>query len=317
MEALIEIQDAPLTLTEEQQLAADEAVIERGQQTFIEVGIALTDIRDNRLYRKTHRRFEDYITDRWPHIGGRRRAYLLIDAAAVVANVNHGSQIVPTNERQVRPLSSLAPDQQRSAWQRAVEIAQSSKITSTHVEQAVQEIRQPMAVHYSSATPEWYTPQIIIDRVIEFFDEIDLDPCSNSHASPNVPATEVFTQEDDGLSQVWSGRVYMNPPYGETIGLWVNKIADAYDSGEIEAGIALLPGRVDTRWFRRLRSYAICFLWGRLQFVGAENSAPFPSILVYLGNEVDRFRSVTATIGDVWVCSGVATGKRVIDEVEV
>ena len=44
--------------------------------------------------------------------------------------------------------------------------------------------------------------------------EIDLDPCSNSKAQPNVPALNHFTVEDDGLEQKWFGRVYMNPPYG-------------------------------------------------------------------------------------------------------
>ena len=46
-------------------LAECEAVIERGQQTFIEVGQALMEIRDSRLYRETHATFEAYCNERW------------------------------------------------------------------------------------------------------------------------------------------------------------------------------------------------------------------------------------------------------------
>ena len=39
-----------------------EAIIERGQQTFIEVGNALMEIRESRLYLENYPTFEDY----WP-----------------------------------------------------------------------------------------------------------------------------------------------------------------------------------------------------------------------------------------------------------
>ena len=42
-----------------------EAVIERGLATFIEVGKALMEIQDGRLYRETHATFEDYCRQRW------------------------------------------------------------------------------------------------------------------------------------------------------------------------------------------------------------------------------------------------------------
>jgi len=168
-----------------------------------------------------------------------------------------------------------------------------------------------LAVHHSSATAEWYTPRIVIDHVLAFFDEIDLDPCSNSKDAPNVPARQVFTEAENGLAQAWWGRVYMNPPYGDGIGRWVTKLCDSYeveavdglnagDEERIEAGIALLPARTDTEWFRRLRNYTVCFIKGRLRFVGADNSAPFPSMLVYLGDEYDRFAEVMQPLGDVW-----------------
>ena len=145
---------------------------------------------------------------------------------------------------------------------------------------------------YSSATPEWYTPRHIIDRVLALFGQIDLDPCSNSAdpALANVPAQSYWTQADNGLAQLWCGNVYMNPPYGDEIGAWVERLHGAYESGEIEAAIALLPARTDTAWFQNyMADYRWCLVRGRLKFSSSENSAPFPSVVVYLGADDTAF----------------------------
>jgi hypothetical protein len=42
-----------------------EGVIERGLATFVDVGAALLEIRDSRLYRESHATFEDYCRERW------------------------------------------------------------------------------------------------------------------------------------------------------------------------------------------------------------------------------------------------------------
>lgn len=161
--------------------------------------------------------------------------------------------------------------------------------------------REKMGVHYSSESPEWYTPKEILVRVVRALGSIDLDPCSNSKESPNVPCAACFTQAEDGLSKGWAGRVYMNPPYGREIGPWVEKLVAEYVTGRTTQAIALVPARVDTDWFRQFRDYAICFIDGRLKFSGHQNSAPFPSALVYLGGDIDRFYDAFADIGDVWI----------------
>jgi phage N-6-adenine-methyltransferase len=144
---------------------------------------------------------------------------------------------------------------------------------------------------YSSATPEWYTPRHIIDRVEKVFGQIDLDPCSNSNDPDEaaVPATDYWTKDDNGITQEWRGKVYMNPPYGDEIATWVGRLIGAYEDGEIVEGIALLPARTDTAWFQSLADYRICFVRGRLRFSQSENSAPFPSAVVYLGPDTDLF----------------------------
>ena len=155
---------------------------------------------------------------------------------------------------------------------------------------------------FTSATPEWYTPKHIVDRVIRVFDGfISLDPCSNSgdFETANVPALDYWTQAEDGLAQPWHGNVYMNPPYGDVIGDWVKRMCDAFESEEIDAAIALLPGRIDTAWFQLLNRYPICCVRGRLRFSGSENSAPFPSVVVYLGYNPDAFITQFRDIGPI------------------
>lgn len=158
-----------------------------------------------------------------------------------------------------------------------------------------------LSVHFSSDSEEWYTPPEIIERTVKVLGEIQLDPCSNSGAKPNVPAASRYTQADDGLVQPWHGTVYMNPPYGRVIDAWVDKLILEYKSGRTMQAIALVPARVDTDWFRKFRDFAVCFIDGRLKFSGHQNSAPFPSAVVYLGGDIDRFHDSFSDLGDIWI----------------
>lgn len=160
----------------------------------------------------------------------------------------------------------------------------------------------PMAVHFSSETPEHYTPQEIIEAVVAVLGGIDLDPCSNSHENPNVPAATHYTREDNGLAQVWRGVTYMNPPYGREIGAWVDKLVQSYSAGTVPEAIALVPARVDTQWWKTLIDCCtfFCFVEGRLSFGGNDGgSAPFPSAIVYFGQNCGAFYYTFSEIGRV------------------
>lgn len=154
-----------------------------------------------------------------------------------------------------------------------------------------------LAVHYSSVTPEWCTPPAFIDLVVQTLLAIDLDPCSNVEKS--IPARCHFAIEKDGLSRYWYGRVYMNPPYGDVIGQWVKHLCREYVAGRTTEAIALVPARTDTQWFSLFSEFPQCFLRGRLKFGNGETSAPFPSVAVYLGSNIERFVGVFKAIGKV------------------
>ena len=154
------------------------------------------------------------------------------------------------------------------------------------------------SVHFSSDSAQWHTPSEVAQRVAQALGGIELDPCSD--LKRNVTAEKHFTQDDDGLSREWFGRVYMNPPYGAEITAWVEKLCHQYALGNVTEAIALVPARTDTEWWRMFRDYAICFVDGRLKFSGHDNSAPFPSALVYLGKNIDGFGRAFEGIGSVW-----------------
>lgn len=198
---------------------------------------------------------------------------------------------------EARKLEPLSDAQIAEVGNRATE--EGREVTVTEVARAASSDK--MAVHYSSASPDWNTPPEIIDRVVRALGAIDLDPCSNSVGAPNVPAARHFKLDDDGLGQEWVGRVYMNPPYGRPIAGWVEKLCGEYRAGRVSAAVALVPARTDTTWFQMLRDAAICFIDGRLRFSGHQNSAPFPSAAAYLGTDVGAFASAFAGAGDVWI----------------
>lgn len=132
-----------------------------------------------------------------------------------------------------------------------------------------------MAVHYSSKTPEWSTPQAFFDTLDAEFD-FTLDPAATKE---NAKCKKFYTEEENGLKQDWKGeRVFVNPPYGRVIGDWVKKMSE---SGA-EVCVALLPARTDTRWFHQYiyGKAQVRLLKGRLKFGDSKTSAPFPSMVV-------------------------------------
>jgi hypothetical protein len=103
-----------LTLSEGSRLAELEAVVERGFQTFIDVGQALQEIRDGRLYRATHATFAEYCRERFGFSDSRGRQ--LIAAAKTVTDVTLRGLPAPQTEGEARATArrmraEMAPDE--------------------------------------------------------------------------------------------------------------------------------------------------------------------------------------------------------------
>lgn len=119
-----ELAPEPLTAAEAERLSALEARIEAGLTTFVEVGNALAEVRDARLYRERWGTFERYLTERWGL--SRRRGYQLIEAAEAVKDFAQP----PAVESHAVALAAIAPELREDAY-RAV--AKLGKVTAEAV----------------------------------------------------------------------------------------------------------------------------------------------------------------------------------------
>lgn len=114
------------------------------ERAFYEAGAGLRELRDRRLYRSTHKTFEKYCLDRFGF--QRRHSYRLLDAATVVDNLCPiGTQVQPTNERQVRDLVGLEPEEQRQIWAEAVRVAGGKLPSGRVVQSIVQQMKERSA----------------------------------------------------------------------------------------------------------------------------------------------------------------------------
>lgn len=285
-------------------LAACERVIERGLNTFVEVGNALLEIRDARLYRNDYATFEDYCRERWGF--SRSRAHRLIEAAETRNILLPTGNILPQTERQARPLTALEPDLQIEAWRRAVETALDTGITAKHVQEVVNEIRNKPHVAFNSGNNEWYTPAEYIEAARQVMGEIDLDPASSDIANRTVRAKHYLTAEQDGLRFEWAGRIWMNPPYAaELIGKFTDKLVSHFASNEITEAIVLVNNATETAWFQSMLavSSAVCFLKRRVKFLdmdGNASGAPLQGqAILYFGSNTKEFTDAFGGFGSI------------------
>lgn len=154
-------------------------------------------------------------------------------------------------------------------------------------------------VMFSSKKEDWETPGSFFDELNKEFD-FNLDAAASDG---NAKCNRYLTEEEDALNCSWGmsnwfrilgyrrkSRVFLNPPYGKTVGLWVAKSVEEVSSGNAEVVVMLLPARTDTQYFHKYiwdneqhcprSGVEVRFVKGRLKFGGATNSAPFPSMVV-------------------------------------
>jgi hypothetical protein len=149
---------------------------------------------------------------------------------------------------------------------------------------------------------EWYTPAALIEAARAVMGGgIDLDPASCAHAQAIVKATEYYTEADDGLAQIWHGRVFLNPPFAHpTVQYFAEKLLASPD---VLQAVWLSNACVDTAWWQALAAKGIvCCHLGRVKFYGPEGQLQPPTLgqtIIYLGPQRDQFRTQFAPFGVV------------------
>jgi ParB family chromosome partitioning protein len=165
----------------------------------------------------------------------------------------------------------------------------------------------------SSETTEWYTPPVYTDAARALMGGIDLDPASCEAANRWIRAERFYTAADDGLSQPWGGRVWVNPPYGKTGSrsnqdVWAEKLKLEYDAGYVTQAVLLTKCVPGYAWWERLfRLWPVCFVEERIEFlrlngrgeIVANGQAKAGTTFWYVGRDIAAFRDVFAQFGRI------------------
>lgn len=136
----------------------------------------------------------------------------------------------------------------------------------------------------TSIKKDYGTPQWIIDE----FGPFDLDVAASEE---NAKAPNYLTEEQDALHKDtrWTGaKVWCNPPYGKLL-KWTAKAKEEAALGSFSTLYMLLPARTDTKWFKAITDIAsdVWLFRGRITFEGQAHPAPFPSMVVKVGDKGD------------------------------
>lgn len=136
----------------------------------------------------------------------------------------------------------------------------------------------------STGITEWPTPQWLVDELAAEFGPFGMDPAATAG---NAKAPVFFTVGDDGLSQPWKGRVWLNPPYGKyATPQWLAKAKAEVDLGHADLVVCLVPARVGTHWWREYAADPAVFIRviGRIRWrAGQRGEAPFDSAVIVFG----------------------------------
>ena len=183
----------PMSVRDKNRLKELEEIVTKNFKAFYEVGCALREICESKLYRETHKTFADYANDLWDM--ARCRAYQIIDAADIVdrliphapdikmstngrqnGSASHGQQILknlPQNERQARALSKYSEDKQIEIWRQAAQTAD-GRITAAHIKRTARKMHGKIVKEkIKKARKRSRQPSVkMSDRMRSAFDEL-------------------------------------------------------------------------------------------------------------------------------------------------
>ncbi len=162
---------------------------------------------------------------------------------------------------------------------------------------------------HSSESTEYGTPFEFIEAARETMGGIDLDPASSVEFNQNiVMAKRIYTEKTNGLLRKWSGRVWLNPPFGKVMpdgspspdgkkgissqSMWVDKCGKEWKrSRDVKEMVTLFNAATSQKWFAALwpwRHHVQCFPFRRLAFLDPINFEPiqgnqYASVIVHWG----------------------------------
>lgn len=202
----------PISLTESKQLVSLESKIEAGQKTFLEVGLALAEIRDNKLYRSDYSTFEDYCKEKW---GWEKRYWQYVIAASeTVRNLPEPSRTIVHSESQARELSKAAPEQREEVLR---SVAAKGPVTAKAIREEIQEVVEV-------ENPEPVSPPTLESKFKAATANLEIPP-----VEPELTPFQEFEQDIAYVCEKAIARITTCEP-GKcklTLAVWIKKFTQA------------------------------------------------------------------------------------------
>jgi hypothetical protein len=166
-----------------------------------------------------------------------------------------------------------------------------------------------------------------------------LDPASDEFGNQIIKADRYFTEDQDGLDQIWNARTcWLNHPFHRAEnackfpcakktciergfhlekdlpgnGAWIKKLVNAYAEFEANAPVdcvlqacCLTYALTSEKWFRPLLEYPHCLLYDRTAFIDENgnvmNQNTKGCCVTYLGSNLDLFAIAFSPFGKIRV----------------
>lgn len=233
-----------LSTKESERLDQLVGVVRRGMRSFMEVGLALAEIHNDRLYRETHDTFDAFCRETFGF--HRAHAHRLIVAVEIANNIATGvspmgdtkALPLPTSERQVRPLAELAPPEQIEIWRKTAQEAGGIP-TAALIEEAV---ARKLPREQTMRTPRWVFTALNGILGCAFV----LDAFASRF---NTLLPEFFTKEDDACTKDWPDGTYGNPEFADM----VPPLTHAKRQGDLgRRALIVAPAGCSQDWFHEI-----------------------------------------------------------------
>jgi len=167
---------------------------------------------------------------------------------------------------------------------------------------------------HSAVSPDWCTPLPILVAARRTMGGIDLDPASCAQANTIVAAKRIYTAEQDGLTQPWRGRVFLNPPGTLVREFWMRLVEHwmQQEEGEpraVSQAIWIGYSLEQLQYLQNIHcsitplDFPLCVPKKRIKFYrqdGAPGNAPtHANYIAYLGPFISKFITEFSHIGGV------------------
>lgn len=161
------------------------------------------------------------------------------------------------------------------------------------------------------------TPPAVIEALRRVVGRaFDVDPAHHSLSA--VGAATAYGVDDDGLSRVWRGAVFLNPPFSGAAS-FIRRAYEAWHCGEAEVVVLLLAAQLHQAvWHQFVFGSAEVFvLRGRMRFIGPDGEvrdrAPFPVVVAIYGSDEAMVGRMLDEFDCVRIPTDVQRGRRRAD----